>query len=307
LLTCTGVKTGNELKVPLLPAISFAVGPRLAEIQHLLGYLARPFTVSHVVGYGVMFALVVLVTVWQGHNPRRYLRKSFRTDLAYSAWFPVYTVLIGIPLSLQLARIVTDYVPFLRIGLLSGLPGWLNIVLWLVVSDLSLYWLHRSMHHSRWLWAIHKVHHSQRELNPLTTWRVHWLEFVYLNLGAFATGLFLGDFAGLHPIAVGILAASQFAQHSGLAWTYGPLGRLFVSPRFHARHHSVAPEDLNVNFGSLFIIWDRVFGTARDVPDEMPGHGLSEAEDNVPASFLGQLFYPVSLLLQRRVSDQDVA
>jgi sterol desaturase/sphingolipid hydroxylase (fatty acid hydroxylase superfamily) len=279
----------------------------LTAIQHLLSYLVRPFTISHVVGYGGTFAIVVLVTVRQGRNPRRYLGKSFRTDLAYGVWFPLYTALIGVPLALQLARMVTAYAPFLRLRLLSGLPGWLNVLVWLVVSDFSLYWLHRSMHRWRWLWALHKIHHSQQELNPLTTWRAHWLELVYLNLGAFITGLFLGDFAGLHPVAIGILAASQFAQHSDLDWTYGPFGKLIVSPRFHARHHSTAPEDLNVNFGSLLIIWDHVFGTSRHVSGAAPGHGLIEAEDDVPTSFLGQQLYPLSTVLhrQRRLSATD--
>lgn len=271
----------------------------LTTIQDLLSYLARPFTISHVVGYGGMFAIVVLVTMRQGRSPRRYLGKSFRTDLAYSVWFPFYTALIGIPLALQLARVVGGYAPFLQLRLLSGLPSWLNIVVWLLVADFFTYWLHRSMHRWRWLWALHKIHHSQHELNPLTTWRVHWLEFVYLNLGAFFTGLFLGDFGGYHPVAIGILAASQFAQHSDIDWTYGPVGKLIVSPRFHARHHSTAPEDLNVNFGSLFIIWDHVFGTSRHVPGRAPGHGLVAAEDDVPASFWGQQLYPLKAILRR--------
>ena len=117
----------------------------------------------------------------------------------------------------------------------------------------------------------------------------------------FVATLFLGNVKPLHPIALGLLAASQFAQHSDIDWSYGPIGYLIVSPRFHARHHSSAAEDVKVNFGSLLNVWDYVFGTARNVTERTPAYGLTSAEDNVPGSFLGQQLFPLSLLWRRVV------
>ncbi|HEV8590220.1 MAG TPA: sterol desaturase family protein [Pyrinomonadaceae bacterium] len=253
--------------------------------------LVHLYTVPQLIGFALTSSAVIFISLRRG-DIQRFFRRAFRTDLAYSAWFPVYTVLIGIPLSLRLAGFVTHYAPFLRIGVFSNLPAWANIPLFFIANDFVLYWLHRSLHQSRWLWAVHKIHHSQQELNSLTTWRVHWLEFVYLNIGAFTVGLFLGNMKLLHPVVIGLLAASQFAQHSDIEWTYGPVGRVIVSPRFHARHHSAAPEDINVNFGSLLIIWDHLFGTARKTPGRPLAYGLVAAQDNVPPSFLRQQFYP---------------
>lgn len=271
----------------------------LAAIADIISYLTRPFTLPQLIGYSSMFVIVAVVMLRRTRDPRRYLRRAFRTDLAYAAWFPVYTVVIGIPLSLYLAQLVTEHVPFLRLGLLANLPAWANLILWVSISDLVTYWLHRSMHQSPWLWALHKIHHSQKELNPLTTWRTHTFEFLYLNLGNFIVGLLLGNFVGYYTVVVGLLAASQFAQHSDINWTYGPIGKLVVSPRFHARHHSTAPEDLNINFGSFFIVWDHIFGTARHVADRAPGYGLAGAEDNVPESFLRQQVYPLTVWTQK--------
>lgn len=272
-----------------------------AGVYHFLSTLAHVYTTPQLLGYAVMFTAVVIVYARANH--KRLFRRAFLTDLAYSAWFPVYTVIIGIPIAIQLATFVAAHAPFLRLGLLGGLPWWLRIPIWMAVADFVLYWLHRSMHQIRWLWALHKVHHSQTELNPLTTWRVHWLEFLYLNTGAFLTGLLLGDMHALPSIAIGLLAASQFAQHSDIDWTYGPLGKLIVSPRFHARHHSNAAADLNTNFGSLFVVWDQLFGTARIVSGRAPAYGLAPSEDNVPRSFFLQLFYPLSLILVRRQAE----
>jgi sterol desaturase/sphingolipid hydroxylase (fatty acid hydroxylase superfamily) len=274
----------------------------LAELLKTLTETLRSFSALAVVlypperllGFGVVLVAATAAIVAQNRNPERYLRRPFRTDVLHALWFPVYAFLIAVPLTLQLSRLVTDYAPFLRLKLLSAEPIWSNVLVWLLLSDLSQYWLHRSLHRWRWLWTLHKVHHSQKELNPLTSWRVHWLEFVYLNVGAFAVSLLLGDFSGYHAIIIGILAASQMAQHSDLDWTYGPFGKIFVSPHFHNRHHSAAPEDLDVNFGTLLIVWDHLFGTARNSPGLASVHGLVGVEDDVPPSFLGQQLYPLS-------------
>ncbi len=102
----------------------------------------------------------------------------------------------------------------------------------------------------------------------------------------------------IHPVVIGLLAASQFAQHSDIDWTYGPVGWLIVSPRFHARHHSAALEDVNVNFSSLLVIWDQLFGTARKIPSRPLAYGLVAPEDDVPPSFFGQQLYPFLFLLR---------
>jgi sterol desaturase/sphingolipid hydroxylase (fatty acid hydroxylase superfamily) len=268
------------------------------KLQNFLGLLAIIDPPERLLGYGIMLATVVIVITRQGRDPGRYLRRPFRTDVLHALWFPLYAFLIAVPLSLQLSYLVTNYAPFLRLHLLPAEPVWFNILVWLVLSDLSQYWLHRSLHRWRWLWTLHKVHHSQTELNPLTSWRVHWLEFVYLSLGAFGISLLLGDFTGYHSIIIGILAASQMAQHSDLDWTYGPFGKIFVSPHFHNRHHSTADADRDVNFGTLFVVWDNLFGTARVVPGLASAHGLVGTEDDVPSSFLGQQFYPLSKYLR---------
>jgi len=271
---------------------------QLASAAHrLLISVAHLYTIPQLVGFVATFVAVVMVSAKQGRSWRRFFQRPFLNDLAYAAWLPLYTVLFGIPLSIAVAGWVVNYVPFLQLHLLRDVPWWVMTPLWLVLNDFFLYWLHRSMHKFSWLWALHKIHHSQTDLNPLTTWRNHWLELIYVSSSAFVTSLLLGYIRPLHPIVLGLFAVSQFAQHSDIDWTYGPIGRFIVSPRFHSRHHSTAPEDLNVNFGGLLIIWDDLFGTARKVPGRPAAYGLVGSEDDVPRSFFLQLFYPLSLLL----------
>ena len=268
----------------------------LSAYRFLLS-LVHLYTVPEYIGVVGMFTLVAVVSTRKGRDVGRFFRRPFLTDLAYAFWLPVYTVLIGIPVSLALAELIAARFSFLGLHLLSGAPKVVLISVWLIVNDFFLYWLHRSMHRVPWLWAIHKIHHSQNELNSLTTWRHHWLELLYVSSSALVTSLLVGNPAQLHPIILGVLAASQLTGHSDLDWSYGPIGRLIVSPRFHARHHSTAAEDMNVNFGALFMFWDDLFGTARKTHERVAAYGLAPNDDDVPRSFFLQLFYPLSLLL----------
>ena len=81
--------------------------------------------------------------------------------------------------------------------------------------------------------------------------------------------------------------------HANLNWTFGPLGKLFVSPVFHRWHHCADVHD--VNFASTFSLWDRMFGTCYMPQGEVPkAYGIDDAA--MPEGLMPQLVYP---LLQR--------
>ena len=269
-------------------------------IYRFLLSLAHLYTVPEYIGFAVMFIVVVVISTRQGRELSRFFRRPFLTDLIYTFWLPVYTVLIGIPITLATAEFMAAHFSFLRLHLLSNAPKPVLMTVWMIVNDFLLYWSHRLSHRVPWLWALHKIHHAPAELNSLTTWRHHWAELIYANSFALVTTLLVGNPTGLHPMLLGLLAASSLASHSDLDWTYGPLGRLIVSPREHARHHSAASEDLKVNFGSFLIFWDDLFGTARRTPERVAVYGLTPIDDDVPQSFFLQLFYPLSLLFMKQ-------
>ena len=96
--------------------------------------------------------------------------------------------------------------------------------------DGVLYWTHRCMHRSRWLWAFHSVHHSQRELTPLANFRFHVVDVFVRGLAQFVPGLLLGVPAYVWLPAVWIQVALDGLAHSGLGWSYGPLGAVHREP-----------------------------------------------------------------------------
>ncbi len=142
---------------------------------------------------------------------------------------------------------------------------------YLLVFDFADYWLHRGEHGFRWWWALHAVHHSQRQMTRWSDDRDHLLTSLLrdavLVLLARAIGIAPGQF-------VAVVACTQLLEslaHANLRLGFGALGeRLLVSPRFHRLHHAVGaghesrgPGSLGgCNFAVLFPLWDVIFGTA---------------------------------------------
>ena len=145
-----------------------------------------------------------------------------------------------------------------------------------IIDDLSVYLLHRWMHHSPLLWSFHSVHHSAEFLTPLTWLRIHPVEML-LNTSrrAFVYGLTTGgfmfisggavselSFLGVNIISLIFFVMGANLRHSHIPITYGSrLETILISPIQHQIHHSSDPQHINHNFGSKFALWDLLFGT----------------------------------------------
>lgn len=143
-------------------------------------------------------------------------------------------------------------------------PVWILVPLGLLFFDFYLYWEHRLLHGIHLFWRLHAVHHSDIEVDFTTAERHHPL-MVLLKLGFVPVVIFL---LGLSPLAVAlcliILPALSVVSHSNVRVHPGLeryLRLIFVTPAFHAVHHSAARHETNSNFGVLFTFWDRLFGT----------------------------------------------
>ncbi len=126
--------------------------------------------------------------------------------------------------------------------------------------DFIYYWNHRFMHESRYMWAIHVVHHSSERYNLSTALR----QPVADALGTFAPYGLLCLF-GIRPSLVvqarGINLLYQYWIHTDTIRRIGPFERVLNTPSHHRVHHGVNPEYIDRNHGSILIVWDRLFGT----------------------------------------------
>jgi len=139
--------------------------------------------------------------------------------------------------------------------------------------DVIYYWNHRLSHESRWLWAVHVVHHSSEHYNLSTALRQPVAEGVTLSVPYGALAL-----AGVRPALIEQARALnllyQFWIHTEAVRSIGWLEKVLNTPSHHRVHHGSNQRYLDRNHGSILIIWDKIFGTF-EPEDEAVVYGLT--------------------------------
>jgi sterol desaturase/sphingolipid hydroxylase (fatty acid hydroxylase superfamily) len=173
-----------------------------------------------------------------------------------------------------LAIYLTQYVPgFHRYPFsLAAWPIPLRVVIYLVVADFGYYWVHRAMH-TRYVWCVHKWHHSPTYMYWLAGMRASLPQEYLVNIPYILAYPLLGniDWWVWAAIATHVGFKNDW-QHMNVAWRSSWLEWIIVTPRYHHLHHSADPRHYVANLGDLLTIWDRLFGTYVDpgtVPEEL--------------------------------------
>jgi sterol desaturase/sphingolipid hydroxylase (fatty acid hydroxylase superfamily) len=262
------------------------------------------------VGLLVASAFFWLVETLFAANPEqpRPFRRGFKTDLMY--WFatPLVTKAVSqLGLGLILVLIFREDIASLRTMLesrdtwLARQPLGLQALEMVVVGDLIGYWTHRWFH-GRSLWKFHAIHHSSKDLDWLSSVRLHPVND-WLSRWIQASTLVV---VGFSPAAIAayipFLTFYAVLLHANVSWGFGPLGWLVASPKFHRWHHTSEDEGLDKNFAGLLPLYDVVFGTYYMPTDRLPTHfGLKNAD--IPEGFWSQLAYP----FRRKAPSSSVA
>lgn len=157
-------------------------------------------------------------------------------------------------------------------GLLGFIPGidqhpYLAFGLYYVIFDLTYYWMHRAQHVIPWWWAMHSMHHSQRQVSCWNNDRSCLLDGVFQSFIIAGLGLVVGVDAAQFALLELLSELVQNFSHTNTRLGFGRiLERLFVSPGFHRLHHMridpARPNLHNCNFGQVLAVWDNLFGTA---------------------------------------------
>ena len=205
---------------------------------------------------------------------------------------PVFFLMIGIEFVFGVIKGTNNYrlndsIAAISLGLISRLPPLLNLgiqgVVWTYVAtnlnmsllpkdswvtwviaflfyDLCYYWMHRMSHEVKVLWASHVVHHQGEEFNLSTAlrqtssgWLWKWIFYIPMFMVGIPGEVFFT------VAAINLLY--QFWVHTEHIKTLGPLELVFITPSNHRIHHAQNPEYIDANYGGVFIIWDRIFGT----------------------------------------------
>jgi sterol desaturase/sphingolipid hydroxylase (fatty acid hydroxylase superfamily) len=163
----------------------------------------------------------------------------------------------------------------LRVG--GEWPVWARVLLALLFSDFLAWFHHLLRHRIPLFWAFHQVHHSQRDMNYFTDFRLHPLDLIIANLIVLLPQLLLQVDAPTIVLLGILLQWHTVLYHCNLRTNYGPLRYLLVTPQSHRVHHSQQPEHCDRNYGVIFSIWDRIFGTQHGDAQVYPATGVDTA------------------------------
>lgn len=181
-------------------------------------------------------------------------------------FFTLTTVLINFALAFLLLK--TSYWTIThQFGIINWLklPLWAYIILGLLLLDfVGAYLAHYVEHKVKFLWMIHLVHHTDHNVDTTTANRHHPLEsmirFFFTLTGVFLVGTPIGIVMLYQSIS---LVLSQF-NHANIKLPKKVdevLSFILVSPDMHKIHHHYRLPYTDSNYGNIFSIWDRVFGT----------------------------------------------
>lgn len=141
---------------------------------------------------------------------------------------------------------------------------WWVWVLGLVVTDFCYYLAHRADHRVRLLWTAHSVHHSSQYFNLSTALRLPWVHPAASIVRGFAwvPAALIGFPAWMVFLLQTIGLLYQFPIHTQRIRTLPrPIEFLFNTPAHHRIHHGSNQPYIDKNYGGIFIIWDRLFGS----------------------------------------------
>lgn len=213
----------------------------------------------------VLFAVLVITVIVMEQAHRTWRRRgavdpdemaSAVTSITSGAAFLVVKAIVANLAITTLALFVYERYRLFTLDVMSPWV-WLGVF---VVRDAIYYWVHRAEHRVRVLWASHMVHHSPETIGFTSAVRVPWMEAVYKPW----LGLWV-PLIGFHPLAFVALdvVAAAIAQlyHTERVRRIPVLERVFVTPSAHRVHHGSNPAYIDKNFGAVFIVWDRMFGT----------------------------------------------
>jgi sterol desaturase/sphingolipid hydroxylase (fatty acid hydroxylase superfamily) len=260
----------------------------LLTLWHVLPWLA---------GLGLGFAVLSRLSPCNEGKPW-WEKRGLVTDICYWLFVPIFTRYLRIWVTVAGTVVLFHISDGQKIsefyehghGPLSRLPLWAQGVLYVVLADFALYWIHRGFHRG-FLWKYHAVHHASEDVEWISASRFHPVNLALgtalVDVVALLSGIAPDIFIVVGPFNI----ITSCLVHANLDWTFGPLRQVFASPVFHRWHHARAVCDKN--FAGTFALWDVMFGTfhmpAHALPDN---YGIDDRE--MPEGLVPQLLYPIT-------------
>ncbi len=215
----------------------------------------------------VFFTLIFIEWIATSLRNKHYYRIN---DSINSLSAGLLSVVFGVVSKTLTVGIYVVAFTYLSIAELSSSSMWVWVWVWVagfIIYDFCYYWNHRLGHEINILWAAHSVHHQSEEYNLTTALRQTSTGFIfgwvfYLPMAVI----------GIPPVVFLTVGAMnllyQFWVHTRHIPKLGIVEWIFITPSNHRVHHAQNQRYIDKNYGGVFIVWDRLFGTFTEESDE---------------------------------------
>ena len=224
---------------------------------------------------------------------------NFKYNKWKHAWPNIFFTLTTIVINFALAFLLlksADWVIAHDFGIINWLPEmplWLYVVIGILLMDfIGAYLAHYVEHKVKPLWMIHLVHHTDHKVDTTTANRHHPIEslirYVFTLAGVFIIGAPIGIVMLYQSMS---LVATQFT-HANIRLPKkvdNILSYVLVSPDMHKIHHHYVLPYTDSNYGNIFSVWDRLFGTYMKMDRDNIVYGVDVFPDEVKNSNLIEL------------------
>jgi sterol desaturase/sphingolipid hydroxylase (fatty acid hydroxylase superfamily) len=202
----------------------------------------------------VVLAAVICEQVWPA-QPRRLLARGHVQDACFFVVYAGCVVPVMTLLGVAFARILGTHAGWIEARWTASWPLWLVVTLTLVGMDAANWLAHWADHRLKVLWRLHAVHHSQEELSVLTSFRAHPLVHTTgFFLATIPVVVLMGD-RSIAPVLITVYVCLGTLPHANVPWSFGPLGKVVVSPAYHRIHHAIGAPS-GANLGIVLTLWD---------------------------------------------------
>jgi len=212
----------------------------------------------------VFVTLLLLETQFSLRQAKYSKAKRFVINAGISAIALATGAYIVAPLAIGLvARASSKSFGLLQI---IPLPFVVELVLGLLLLDLTFYYWHRANHAFPFFWRFHNVHHVDPDLDVSTSLRFHFGEVLF-SLGFKVLQIYvLGISLPTYLIYELAFQCATLFHHSNVRLPIKierTLNNIIVTPRMHGIHHSIVKDETNSNYSVIFRWWDLMHGTLR--------------------------------------------
>jgi sterol desaturase/sphingolipid hydroxylase (fatty acid hydroxylase superfamily) len=187
-------------------------------------------------------------------------------------FFTLTTAIIGFGLAGALLA-ASNFVAENEIGLLYliDMPLWAQVVVGVLLLDaIGAYFVHWTEHKVKWMWKFHVVHHSDTTVDVTTGLRHHPGETVFRITFTILAVMVVGAPIGVVMLYQSLSVLFAHITHANIRMPEKvdhALSYIFVTPNMHKVHHHYTQPLTDTNYGNIFSIWDRIFGTYAYVKD----------------------------------------